>query len=109
MPDLVAVAQAFGIPAMRIDDAAGLDEKIADVLAHPGPFICDVHVFANEALAPKSAALPQPDGSMISMPLEDMSPLLSREELRENMLVPLDPISENLPASLVEMTRKPSI
>jgi acetolactate synthase-1/2/3 large subunit len=109
MPDIVALAQAIGIRAMRIDDAADLDAKISEALAQPGPFICDVHVVANEALAPKSAALPQPDGSMISMPLEDMSPLLSREELRENMLVPLDPISENLPASLVEMTRKPSI
>jgi acetolactate synthase-1/2/3 large subunit len=75
-------------------------------LAQPGPFICDVHVVANEALAPKSAALPQPDGSIISMPLEDMSPLLPRDELRENMLVPFDPISESVPASLVEMTRK---
>jgi acetolactate synthase-1/2/3 large subunit len=45
-------------------------------------------------LAPKVAALPQADGSMLSMPLEDMSPLLSREELRANMLIPLLPASE---------------
>ena len=106
MPNFSALAQAIGIPAMRIDDAADIDKKIARVLAQPGPFICDVHVVANEALAPKSAALPQPDGSIISMPLEDLSPLLPRDELRENMLVPLDPISESVPASLVEMTRK---
>src|SRR5262249_7745460 len=97
---------AMGIPAMRIDDAADVDKKIAHVLAQPGPFICDVHVVANEALAPKSATLPQPDGSVISMPLEDMAPLLPRAELRENMLVPLDPISESVPASLAEMTGK---
>lgn len=106
MPDLSALARAIGIPAMRIDDAANIDESIAHALAQPGPFICDVHVVADEALAPKSAALPQPDGSIISMPLEDMSPLLPRDELRENMLVPLDPISETVPASLIEKSRK---
>jgi len=33
--------------------------------------------------------MPQKDGSMISMPLEDMSPLLSMETLQQEMLVPL--------------------
>jgi acetolactate synthase-1/2/3 large subunit len=40
------------------------------------------------------------------MPLEDMSPLLTREELRANMLVPLDPASENVPAHLIESARR---
>jgi acetolactate synthase-1/2/3 large subunit len=100
-PDLVALANVHGIPAARIDDAADLDAQVREVLAQPGPFLCDVNVVANEVLWPKSAALPQPDGSMLSMPLEDMSPLLPREELRANMLVPLDPASEKIAASQV--------
>ncbi|MEJ2626017.1 MAG: thiamine pyrophosphate-dependent enzyme [Pseudolabrys sp.] len=95
-PDLVALAQVHGIPASRIEDAADLDAKVQAVLAEPGPYLCDVSVVADEVLWPKSSALPQPDGSMLSMPLEDMSPLLSREELRANMLVPLDPASEKI-------------
>ena len=39
----------------------------------------------NEALAPKVSALPQADGSIVSMPLEDMAPLLPLEELAENL------------------------
>ncbi len=96
MPDFVALAAAYGIAAMRIDDAADLDRKIDQVLAERGPLLCDVHVATDEILWPKSAALPQPDGSMLSMPLEDMSPLLPRDELRANMLVPLDPASEKV-------------
>jgi acetolactate synthase-1/2/3 large subunit len=42
------------------------------------------------------AAVAQPDGSMTSMPLEDMTPLLPRDELRENMIVPLLPVSERV-------------
>jgi acetolactate synthase-1/2/3 large subunit len=33
--------------------------------------------------------MPQPDGSIVSMPLEDMAPLLPLAELEENMIVPL--------------------
>jgi hypothetical protein len=33
---------------------------------------------------------------MISMPLEDMSPLLSRDVLRREMIIPLHPASEKI-------------
>jgi acetolactate synthase-1/2/3 large subunit len=56
-------------------------------LNHPGPIICDVTIIKDEALWPKVSAIPQPDGSMISMPLEDMSPLLSLEQLKKEMVV----------------------
>jgi acetolactate synthase I/II/III large subunit len=96
LADLTKVAAAFDIASIKINDASELREKIRYVLEQPGLFICDVNVVANESLWPKSSAIPQPDGSMISMPLEDMSPLLSREELRENMLIPLAPESEKI-------------
>jgi acetolactate synthase-1/2/3 large subunit len=47
----------------------------------------------NETLAPKVAALPQANGSMLSMPLEDMSPLLPLETMAEEMLIPLSAAS----------------
>ena len=40
--------------------------------------------------------MPQPDGTIISMPLEDMSPLLALEELKAEMLVGIDPNSEKV-------------
>lgn len=101
LPDLVALAGAVGIPAMRVDNAAELRDAVRHTLAQPGPFICDVRVKTDETLWPKSAAIPQPDGSMISMPLEDMSPLLPRDELRANMLIALDPASEKVDESWV--------
>jgi acetolactate synthase-1/2/3 large subunit len=56
--------------------------------------IIDMQLVSNEVLSPKVAALPQPDGSMLSMPLEDMSPLLPLEELKREMMIPLLPQSE---------------
>lgn len=96
MPDIVALSEVMGIPAIRITDASELLEKVKYTLAQPGPFICDVQLIPDEALYPRCMAMTQSDGSLASMPLEDMSPLLPREELRENMIVELDPVSKNV-------------
>ncbi len=93
MPDIVRVAQAIGIDTLLIDDVKDLDKKIQQALNHSGPFICDVRVVSDEALWPKVAAMPQADGSMLSMPLEDMSPLLSFDILSDEMLGSLSPES----------------
>ena len=87
IPDLVKLAEAIGLDAVRINDASELDEKIQYVLNHPGPILCDVTIIKDEALWPKVSAIPQANGSMISMPLEDMSPLLDLEILEREMLV----------------------
>lgn len=89
MPDLEKVADTYGLPFLRIEDAAQLEEGLREMLATPGPRLIDMRLTPNETLAPKVAALPQPDGSMLSMPLEDMSPLLPLEVLEREMLVPL--------------------
>nr|WP_320166976.1 thiamine pyrophosphate-binding protein [uncultured Methylophaga sp.] len=93
IPDLVKLAEAIGLDAVRINDASELDEKIQYVLNHPGPILCDVTIIKDEALWPKVSAIPQANGSMISMPLEDMSPLLSIEQLQKEMSVPVSPNS----------------
>jgi len=94
LPDLENIAATYELPFLRIEDAAVLREQLTKHLAQPRAMIIDVRLSPNEVLAPKCAALPQPDGSMLSMPLEDMSPLLPLEELRAQMLVPLLPQSE---------------
>jgi len=38
----------------------------------------------------------QKDGSLVSPPLEDLSPFISREELRKNMLSGIHPKSESI-------------
>lgn len=96
MPDLQEIAHAYGIPSMRIDDAENLQQGIKQALKEQGPFICEVMLMPDETLWPKVAAIPQSDGTMISMPLEDMSPLLPRDVLRQEMLVGLHPSSEKI-------------
>ena len=47
--------------------------------------MCEVFVTKYQKTEPKTSAKKLPDGSMVSAPLEDMYPFLSKEELEENM------------------------
>jgi len=90
IPDFVKIGQAIGIPTSKISIPADLSSGLADALAQRGPSICEIRLQTDEVLMPKVAAIPQPDGSIMSMPLEDMSPLLSLEQLQAEMIVALD-------------------
>lgn len=92
IPDLAAVAGAFGLEARRIGLGGDLQGAIRDALARGAPALLDVQLVPNESLAPKVSAIPRPDGSIISMPLEDMTPLLPLEVL-ERELGRVDPAS----------------
>lgn len=88
LPNLAEIAKAYELKYSCVESVADL-ESLPEILAAGGPAIVDVRLIADEALSPKVAALPQPDGSIISMPMEDMSPLLPLETLQAEMIVPL--------------------
>jgi len=87
IPNFVAIAKAIGIDATSVDTLVQLEQAFKQ--ASNGPRLINVNLKSEEVLSPKVAVMPQKDGSMISMPLEDMSPLLSMETLQQEMLVPL--------------------
>jgi acetolactate synthase-1/2/3 large subunit len=87
-PDMVAIAEAYGIEATRVESHETLDEAIGATLESRGPALCDVVMPADTVFAPKVAAARRPDGRIVSKSLEDMTPLLQRDEFADNMLVP---------------------
>jgi len=89
LPDLEQVAAVYDVPFLRINDAGQLASGLAAALELPRPCLIDVRLLENETLAPKATAIPQADGSIISMPLEDMSPLLPLAQLQAEMIVEL--------------------
>ena len=52
MPDFVALAEAFGVRGVHINDRVDLRSKLAEALAHPGPAFIDVRVRRNENCYP---------------------------------------------------------
>lgn len=63
------------------------DLVLPKMFSHQRPVICEVSTYPNQLFVPKLSLVPQKDGSIASPPLEDLSPLLSRSELEENMLI----------------------
>jgi acetolactate synthase-1/2/3 large subunit len=85
MPDFQHMAEAFGMTSLRIDSRIDLRAGLREALELSRPCLCEIRLVENETLAPKVSAIPRPDGSMISMPLEDMSPMLPLEVLRQEL------------------------
>lgn len=88
-PDLEKIACAYGIPYRRMDNLAAIDKQFEETLNMKGPVICEVMCIPEEELTPVVRSMRREDGSWFSCPLEDMYPYLSREELKENMVIPL--------------------
>jgi acetolactate synthase-1/2/3 large subunit len=93
LPVLSKVAQAYGITSAEISEQSDLAAQIRGVLELPGPVVCDVKVIRDEPRCPRVTSVQLPDGSFVSKPLEDLWPLLDRDEFRANMIV--QPIEEN--------------
>ena len=83
-PDIVRLAEAYGIPARRIS-MNECSEEIASVLAMDGPVLCEVILDAAQEFEPRLTSRTLADGRMVSSQLEDLYPFLEPEELRANM------------------------
>lgn len=88
-PDFQKIAFAFGIPYCAIKTNAELQVVIPQVLQANQIVLCEVFVTETQNFEPKSATKKLPDGKLVSPPLEDMAPFLSKEELKKNMYIPL--------------------
>jgi len=86
LPNICKVAAAYGLKIARISAQNKLKEGMQAVLAAKGPVVCEVMVNPAQETLPRVASQVQPDGSMVSMPFEDLYPFLPREEFAENML-----------------------
>ena len=88
-PNFGNVAAAFGFSYLHIDRHEDLATTIRQALDTPGPVMCEIVIDEHVAFAPKLGAKQHPDGRITSPALEDLSPFLERDVLRENMRIEL--------------------
>lgn len=88
-PDFGKIADAYGIPYRKCDAMDDLPSAVTWL--HQTQAYCMLEVVCSTAqvFEPKSATKRLESGALYSPPLEDMAPFLTREELRENMYIPL--------------------
>ena len=87
-PSLEKLAWAYGYPYFAARHNSELGESVEKTLATDGPVICEIFVDTDQNFEPKAEAKMLADGTMVSVPLEDLAPFLPEEELRENMIIP---------------------
>jgi acetolactate synthase-1/2/3 large subunit len=75
-PDFQKVTRAYGIDTEEISTHEDLNKIIRNVLNHKGPILCDIKVRHGEQILPKL---------VFGRPIEDLAPLLPREEYEANM------------------------
>lgn len=95
-PDFSRLAAAFDIPAFQIRNWDEVDSTLANVQAATGPVICEVFMYPEQTFSPKLSLVVKEDGSLVSPPLEDLSPLVPRETLEQCMLVGMHEKSKSL-------------
>mgnify|MGYP001357579392 CR=1 FL=1 len=94
-PDIIKVGQAYGIGTEKISNHQELDAKINSVLEQKGPFICEIMMSDTQPLIPRVSSIKKPDGAIVSQPLENLFPFLSKKEFEENMIVkPLEGLNQ---------------
>ena len=75
-PDFRKVTQAYKIETLELKNHKELNQKIRQTLDYEGPILCNVLLKPDQKIVPKLA---------FGRPIEDMDPLLPREEFEDNM------------------------
>jgi acetolactate synthase-1/2/3 large subunit len=95
-PDFSKLATAFDIPAFQIRTWDEVDGTLEQVQAATGPVICEVFMHPEQLFSPKLSVVSRPDGTLVSPPLEDLSPLIPRETLDKAMIQGMHEKSKSL-------------
>ncbi len=89
LPDVISIAQAYGLRTERIVNNKEIKEKVKEALFGTDPVICEVQVPITLRAVPRQMSYKRKDGQMESLPLEYMDPMLGEKEFEEDMLIPL--------------------
>jgi acetolactate synthase-1/2/3 large subunit len=85
IPDIKSIASSYGIKYHRLENHDNIFDNVQRVLDDSGPVLCEVMMLHTHQSLPRSSSYKNEDGTFISLPMEDMLPLLSREEFEKNM------------------------
>ena len=85
MPNWSNLAHAYNLKYREITKAGDIASSIRWFNQSKLPTVLDIRLASGEKLLPKCAAIQSVDGNIFSMPLEDMSPLLPIEEIKQIM------------------------
>ena len=81
LPDLSRLVPAYDLEYRRLASPEDLRSELAGVLELPGTVVVEVMTDPDAVCAPRLSSKMLPDGRMVPMPMENLAPFLSEEEL----------------------------
>ena len=95
-PNLKKLASTFNMKYYLIKNWDDFESKTKKILSSKKPIICEVLMNPEQYFHPKLGTAINKEGRIISPPLEDLSPLLSRTDLKKNMIIPIHKKSKEI-------------
>lgn len=88
-PEFKKIAEAFGYIYLSAASNKEMKDAVDKALGIEGPVFVEIFTDTTQVWEPKSATKKLKDGTLVSPPLEDLAPFLSKEELEKIMIIPL--------------------
>ena len=82
-PDLKKISYAYGIKYILVKNKKDLNSALPKVVGSNKPIICDIQCLSEQEIIPSVLSKKLPDGSMVSLPIDDMYPFLPAGVMRE--------------------------
>jgi acetolactate synthase-1/2/3 large subunit len=79
LPDTEKICHAYGLSYVKCENRDALRDVIRQVLARPGPVLCEVMAQVDQRILPAVASRLLPDGTMRSNALHQMAPEIGIE------------------------------
>ena len=86
-PNYEKIAEAFGYKYFSARNNVEMKKVVDEVNKLEGPLFVEIFTDTNQVFEPKSSTKKLDDGTIVSAPLHDMAPFLSREEIEKNMYI----------------------
>jgi acetolactate synthase-1/2/3 large subunit len=96
LPKFNLLMPAFGYKYYELFDMQDFEDTVTKFLADPQPSVLEVFMNPEQDFIPKVKGVAKDDGSIFAPPIEEMSPLLSFDELQSNMIVNISEKSKQI-------------
>jgi acetolactate synthase-1/2/3 large subunit len=87
LPKFDQLMPSFGYDYFSLESMEDFDSTIVNFLSNNKPAVLEVFMNPIQDFIPKVKGVKNNDGSIFSPPMEEMSPLISLEELKNKMLI----------------------
>ena len=96
LPNFKKLLPAFGYSYFSLKNNKNTDSAIDAFINYNGPAVLEVFMDPEQGFLPKVKGVAKEDNTILAPPIEEMSPLVSKEQLKNSMLIELSNKSDQI-------------